>query len=116
MQFRPGASRQSFVDRCTKEMNRTVVDALGDDVLICGEPVRACFEFEAGEKFQFDNNSAGQISEMITLDWLKEDQPNVRSGDPVVFNGRTYTIKKGFPINMQDCWLRAELKDCGVCK
>jgi hypothetical protein len=96
-------------------MNSAALEVLGDSVLICGEPVRACFDFEPAEKFDF-GNGVGQQAERISIEWLAADAPNVRAGDSVVFDGRAYKVKNGFPINMRDCWLRAELSDCGTCK
>lgn len=115
MQLRPGRQRESFVDRCTKQLNECVADALGDhNVLICGELVRAIFDHEA-EKYNF-GDGPGQLAETLTISWLKKEQPNARAGDPVRINGRGYKIKNGYPIDNRDCWLTAELIDCGECK
>lgn len=113
MQIRPGVAHQSFIDDCAKQIDRCVIDELADCVHICGEPVKAILEDET-EKFDgFDG--AGQEGRIITLYWLKSDQFNARSGDPVVFKGQTYKIKKGYPIDTRDCWLMAELSTCGTC-
>lgn len=112
MQFRPGVAPSSFIDDCTKEMNQCILKELGDaNITINGEAVCAIFNIEA-EKFEGFEDGPGQKVETITLDWLKDDAPNVRSGNPVVVNGRRYKIKKGFPMDLKDCWLTAELSDC----
>lgn len=114
MQIRPGRTTARFVDRCAKQIDECVIEELSDGlVLIGGEAVHAIFEIEA-EKVGYGDGPESTVKTAQVF-WLSKDNPNVRSGDRVVLGDNHYTIKKGFPMDLEDCWLYAELNECGGC-
>lgn len=114
MQFRPVSAGRgdSFLDRHVKKMDACIVTHLTEhNGSICGSPVCFVFDHEV-EKFAFDSEGTEQVGETITVSWLKDEYPNARPHDDVVFNGVKYQIKDGFPIDQRDCWVEAQLYKC----
>lgn len=114
MQIRPGKRRPRFIDRCAKMIDRCVVEELADyPIIVAGESIAAIMDVEV-EKVGF-GDGPDSVAQTISLSWLAKDQPNARHGDRVIIGERHYTIKRGYPIDRADCWLYAELNDCGEC-
>lgn len=118
VQIIPGAapSQGSFLKRCVKkEVDECIVDELSDGATMCGEYVPSAIIEDESEK-HFFSQGPGQVGRMLTIEWLKDEAPNVRSDDPVVTpEGKTYKIKKGSVMDLDGCWCRAELSTCGAC-
>ena len=96
------------MDECVKEMDRCVLDELSDgSAYIASQYVPEVIFDHTTEKDDPFGDGVSQRVDTITLHWLKEYMPSARSGNEVKYRGKTYRIKKGYPLDTNDCWLMA---------
>lgn len=112
-QIIPKTHQPGFRNDCAKTIDKCVIDNLSDVVIMGGLAINAIFDIDV-DKFGFDDGPQSSVR-TITLYWLKESYPNASQGTVVKYNGRQYKMKSGYPMDQQDCWMMAELTDCGSC-
>jgi len=95
-------------------MDRCLVGTVTDQVHICGELVCSGILEDTTEKHFFSEGPAQQ-GRIVELSWLKEEMPSARAGDSVIYKNQTFKIKPGFPVDLRDCWMMAELSTCETC-
>lgn len=110
MQIIPGFD--SEFEQCRKEAILCQFEVYGKPAVVCGETITAICKEEYVKEDEF-GVAVNDVLRQIW--WLKDDMPNARAGSDVIVDNHRYTIKNGFPIDLQDCRLMAELKFCGNC-
>ena len=115
MQIRPGPKAATgFIRECAKEVARCVVEEFGSQAYLDGKQCLVVFDPEDEEKFGL-GEGLQMTGQTISVVWMHEDKPDVRSGATLAINAREYKIKKGYPILQSACLCYAELDDCGGC-
>jgi len=114
MQIRPGHSQAKFTDRCLTDVDRSILEELGDyDVhhMRSNTPMCVIFDREPEKTDEFDVNFDTFV---LTMYWLKASDPGIMCHDEIRYCQSKYRIKNT-PVDLYDGWMRAELKSCEKC-